>query len=187
MGQAGRIRLLLRRQSDRTWKLYSLISNAKTRRQKLVRPASESLRFRVFALNPLIPSHYYVQSLCFSAHVLCRHFSLFREVPCVPWLQNDPGANCLRCDKSQNSEPRNTRNFTDETTSHTVIFLTRKPYRPACCDFAFFLCSAGCFFVFSCLRVRYVPPADIWTHPENWVAGEACSKFSVPPCTWSWL
>jgi hypothetical protein len=50
----------------------------------------------------------------------------------------------------KNSEPRNTRNFTDETAPHTVSFLTRKPHRPlplyACCDFAFFLCSAGYFF-----------------------------------------
>ena len=30
-------------------------------------------------------SYYYVQCLCVSAHVLCRHF-LFREVPCVPWF-----------------------------------------------------------------------------------------------------
>jgi hypothetical protein len=113
---------------------------------------------------------------------LCRHFFI-RENPCDPWLQNDPGVNGLRCDKSQISRPRITRNFTDETAPHIVSFLTRKPHRPlplyACCDFAFSLFCDLFFFVFSCLRVRYVPSAGIWTHPENWVAGEVCSKCSV--------
>ena len=66
---------------------------------------------------PVWPDRFFFVLLCsdfvFFAHVSCGHF--FREVPCVPWLQNDPETNCRQCDKPQNLEPRNTRNFTEKT------------------------------------------------------------------------
>ena len=113
-------------------------------------------------------------SLCFSAHVLCRCF-LIRENPWFPWLQNDPGANCLRSDKSQKSEPRNTRNFTDETAPHTVSFLTRNRIDLPVVTLRFGG-SAGCFFVSSC-EIRS-SGRRLGAPAKNRVAGGACSKPS---------
>ena len=108
-----------------------------------------------------------MSNLCVFSHTFYAAVFLIRENLWFPWLQNDPRANCLRCDKSQNSEPRNTRNFTDETAPHTVSVLTRKPHRHlplcACCDFAFFFVLRSVFFVLLCpvfvfFRARFMRP-----------------------------